>query len=110
MPYTNEHGSYHPQVDTIQEAKGLFFLCPVCYARNEGRVGTHWDPVLVPRGLAGLELPLRAGGGYSGPAFRMSVYVAGSSSVLHSRVRARRIFSSPMGGSLTGDWKVWSND
>lgn len=28
-------------VDTIQEAHGVVFLCPVCFLKNNGPVGTH---------------------------------------------------------------------
>ncbi len=29
------------QVETLAEAQGLWFLCPACYAKNGGNVGTH---------------------------------------------------------------------
>lgn len=29
------------KVDTLAEATGMFFLCPGCYAKNGGPVGTH---------------------------------------------------------------------
>lgn len=32
---------YHHYVDTLQEADGVMFLCPKCYAKNNGSVGTH---------------------------------------------------------------------
>ena len=28
-------------VDTLQEAQGISFLCPKCYAANKGPAGTH---------------------------------------------------------------------
>ena len=28
-------------VDTLQEADGVWFLCPSCYIRNQGGRGTH---------------------------------------------------------------------
>lgn len=35
-------------VDTIDEADGVMFLCPGCFARNGGAEGTHvvicWEP------------------------------------------------------------------
>lgn len=35
-------------VDRIEEADGVYFLCPKCYEENGGRVGTHrvlcWSP------------------------------------------------------------------
>lgn len=30
-----------PYVDTIAEAQGVMFLCPLCFAKNGGKVGTH---------------------------------------------------------------------
>jgi len=29
------------KVDTLAEATGMFFLCPGCFAKNEGPIGTH---------------------------------------------------------------------
>lgn len=38
----------HRQIDDIKEADGIMFLCPVCFAKNNGPVGTHsiicWQP------------------------------------------------------------------
>lgn len=31
----------HVKVDSIAEAQGVMFLCPLCFAKNGGRVGTH---------------------------------------------------------------------
>jgi hypothetical protein len=31
----------YESVDTLAEAQGLWFLCPVCFQRNSGVVGTH---------------------------------------------------------------------
>ena len=28
-------------VDTIEEAQGVQFLCPLCWIKNNGRIGTH---------------------------------------------------------------------
>lgn len=37
-----EHDAvYHVFVDTLGEAQGIQFLCPKCYAANNGAVGTH---------------------------------------------------------------------
>jgi hypothetical protein len=33
--------TYHLFVDTIDEAQGIRFLCPKCFAENGGAVGTH---------------------------------------------------------------------
>ena len=32
---------YLPYVDDIAQAQGITFLCPVCFAKNGGNVGTH---------------------------------------------------------------------
>lgn len=32
---------YIPHVDTLAEAHGVQFLCPKCFAANNGPVGTH---------------------------------------------------------------------
>ena len=33
-------GSFH-HVESIAEAQGVIFLCPLCFAANKGRRGTH---------------------------------------------------------------------
>lgn len=37
---------YHIDVDNFAEAQGVQFLCPKCFAKNGGHVGTHL--ILVP--------------------------------------------------------------
>ncbi|KKL82563.1 hypothetical protein LCGC14_1983510 [marine sediment metagenome] len=32
---------YHIRVDTIEEAQGVQFLCPKCFQKNNGPIGTH---------------------------------------------------------------------
>jgi hypothetical protein len=32
---------YHPHAEAIQDAQGILFLCPACFAKNGGPVGTH---------------------------------------------------------------------
>jgi hypothetical protein len=44
--------SYH-HVETLQEADGVWFLCPKCFVENHGPVGTHVHAI----GFAGLCLP-----------------------------------------------------
>jgi hypothetical protein len=36
----DDHKSYHV-VESIDEAQGVMFLCPKCFAANRGKVGTH---------------------------------------------------------------------
>lgn len=32
---------YHVEVESIRDAQGVIFLCPLCYQANGGPVGTH---------------------------------------------------------------------
>jgi hypothetical protein len=34
-------GVFYSPVDTLAEADGIDFLCPVCFLKNGGNVGTH---------------------------------------------------------------------
>lgn len=47
---------YYITVDTLAEADGVEFLCPVCFHKNCGRVGTHgvicWFVGKVPDSVA----------------------------------------------------------
>lgn len=53
-----EPGKVHREVDDIAEAQGIRFLCPACFARNDGPVGTHsilcW---FRGRGVGDAEVP-----------------------------------------------------
>lgn len=40
VSWSGPYWSYR-KVDTLVEADGIKFLCPGCYARNNGPVGTH---------------------------------------------------------------------
>lgn len=46
----------HRHVETLAEATGLWFLCPLCFERNGGPVGTHgvicWFEDRVPDDLS----------------------------------------------------------
>lgn len=68
-------------VDTLGEADGLRFLCPVCWKANKGPVGTHgimcWSPS-VP--LTTPPVPGRWS--MVGTGFHDLSLVAGSSSIL----------------------------
>jgi len=33
---------YYVPVDTLVEAQGIWFLCPLCFDTNKGSIGTHW--------------------------------------------------------------------
>ena len=43
---------YHVFVDSLGEADGIMFLCPVCWTANKGPIGTHqvicWRPRIAP--------------------------------------------------------------
>lgn len=51
-------GALH-RVETVAEADGVMFLCPACYARNGGEVGTHSILVWIAgRAVPAEERPL----------------------------------------------------
>ena len=61
--YGMPDGDLWPNVERIEDARGVQFLCPVCYAANGGPVGTHgivcWSPAVplsVPPGPGRWEL------------------------------------------------------
>jgi hypothetical protein len=44
--YIHPDAGEHPRggsryVDSLSEADGIWFLCPKCFAKNNGRIGTH---------------------------------------------------------------------
>ncbi len=64
------------EVDTISVAEGISFLCPKCFKKNNGRIGTHqvicWEPGVpqtvwptpgrwIMKGLGFSDLTLKAG-------------------------------------------------
>jgi hypothetical protein len=47
---------YEIRVDSFSEAQGIVFLCPLCFAKNSGSVGTHWCSVsFAERGVSSDE-------------------------------------------------------
>ena len=36
-----EPGKRYEEVDKLEDAQGVMFLCPKCFETNNGRVGTH---------------------------------------------------------------------
>lgn len=36
-----DDGVFLPHAETLAEAHGISFLCPLCYQKNNGTVGTH---------------------------------------------------------------------
>jgi hypothetical protein len=77
---TDEHGSM-VVVDTVAEADGVFYLCPVCFAKNGGPRGTHaiisWRP-RVPQTIS----PTPGRWEFEGTTLDDITLVAGSSSIL----------------------------
>ena len=78
-----EPGRLYRRVDTIQEAHGVQFLCPKCFADNGGSVGTHsvicWDST---RGVQPEETPKPGRWEMLGTGLDDLTLRAGSSSVL----------------------------
>jgi len=73
--------THFQRVDTIAEADGIQFLCPACWIKNNGPVGTHavicWRPE-VPQST----FPNPGRWTMQGTSFEDLSLVAGSSSVL----------------------------
>jgi hypothetical protein len=69
------------RVDNIKEADGLLFLCPVCFEKNNGAVGTHsiicWQPH-VPQ----TRSPKPGRWNFIGTGYNDLTLQAGSSSIL----------------------------
>lgn len=40
---------HYEQVETLEQADGLQFLCPVCFEHNGGSTGTHYVVCWSPR-------------------------------------------------------------
>jgi hypothetical protein len=45
MRYETSDHQYLRQVDSLAEAQGIQFLCPVCFAAHNGPIGTHYIEV-----------------------------------------------------------------
>jgi len=71
----------HQQTDNLNEADGIMFLCPVCFAANKGPIGTHsiicWQPH-VPQDKS----PKPGRWAFKGTGYDNLTLVAGSSSIL----------------------------
>lgn len=78
-PHT-EH-EYWISVETIQEADGLSFLCPVCFIANAGPVGTHSIMCWRPR-ISQDVSPKPGRWEFEGTGLDDLTLVAGSSSIL----------------------------
>lgn len=84
LKWVDDHHWSH--VDSIEEADGLLFLCPECFNRNGGPVGTHsficWRP-RVPQTTS--PNPGRwelTGSGYADLSLRGGPWSEGKRSVL----------------------------
>lgn len=74
-------GEYYVGVNTIAEADGVQFLCPVCFMKNGGSRGTHSVLCWRPRIEAGV-LPGPGRWEFLGSDFHDLTLKAGSDSVL----------------------------
>lgn len=73
-------GQRRRYVETLDEAEGVIFLCPVCFAANRGSVGTHSVVCWAPEVPAGVE-PGPGRWALQGTGVADLTLVAGSSSV-----------------------------
>jgi len=69
------------EVETVEAADGIRFLCPVCFQRNNGPVGTHSILCWRPRVPADIY-PAPGRWEFQGGSFDDLTLVAGSSSIL----------------------------
>jgi hypothetical protein len=71
---------YH-NVDSIKDADGIMFLCPMCFEKNKGPVGTHsiicWQPHVSQD-----FTPKPGRWEFQGTGYDDLTLVAGSSSIL----------------------------
>lgn len=78
-PHT-EH-EYLIHTDAIADADGIWFLCPVCFQKNSGPIGTHaiicWRPRVPPE-----VFPRPGRWEFEGTGIDDLTLVAGSSSIL----------------------------
>ena len=81
QPYYNDRGNViYPHVDTIEEAKGIRYLCPKCFAANGGSVNTHRMVNMTP--AVGQEFrPTPGRWNFAGTGLDDLSLVAGSSSI-----------------------------
>lgn len=43
---------FNTRVETLAEGQGIFMMCPLCFQKNKGAVGTHWvDVTFAGRGV-----------------------------------------------------------
>jgi len=80
-PRRNEQGqTIWPVLQSMSGAHGIEFLCPICFRKNGGPVGTHaiicWDPS-IPQ----TQQPTPGRWNLVGTSFEDLTLVAGSSSV-----------------------------
>ena len=38
---TEDGHTFYETVDRLEDAQGIMFLCPLCFERNSGSIGTH---------------------------------------------------------------------
>lgn len=69
------------KTDNIKEADGIFFLCPVCFLKNNGAKGTHYAICWQPHVSLDFK-PTPGRWEFLGTGFNDLTLVNGSSSVL----------------------------
>jgi hypothetical protein len=69
------------RVDSILDADGVFFLCPVCFKANGGNIGTHACICWRPRVPLNID-PKPGRWEFEGTRLNDLTLVAGSSSIL----------------------------
>lgn len=79
--YESPEGRFFKHVDTIEEATGIRFLCPLCWTKNKGPIRTHAIICWTPKVPADLE-PKPGRWNLVGKGLDDLSLVAGSSSIL----------------------------
>ena len=91
-----EH-EYHVPVDSIGEADGVQFLCPMCFAAHKGGRGTHWILCWRPR-VPPEVCPKPGRWEFFGTGLDDLTLRAGSSSILLQSAECRAHFYVENGG------------
>lgn len=69
------------KTDDIKEADGVFFLCPVCFKKNNGEKGTHYAICWRPH-VPFTFKPVPGRWEFSGTGYEDLTLINGSSSIL----------------------------
>ena len=74
-------GSFR-RIDSIDEADGIIFICPVCFTANRGNVGSHSIICWRPKAPQAVNLTGPGRWEFTGTGYEDLTLVAESSSVL----------------------------